>query len=118
MFCLLTIACSSTPQNVATPANRELSARHQLSDASVENLERTRNSKKLIMYFNPRCSHCSRAKAWLDQRGETYELRNVQDQKYLEEFRALGGKGVPMFFRNGKELRGFEPSALEELLRG
>jgi len=61
---------------------------------------------KFICY--PRCSTCKKAKAYLDERGIEYELRDIKSEnpnyKELKKLHALSGLPVKKFFNTSGSL--------------
>lgn len=86
------------------------------SSASRPAIDQLLDTPPLVVYVNPRCSHCAKARAWLDQRGIVYEARDVRLPHYRQEFVALGGRGVPLFVAKGGRLQGFSPLELSAFL--
>lgn len=64
------------------------------------------------------CGVCRRAKAWLAAKGVAYaELDVEKDATGKEEFRKLGGTGVPIILVGRQRMNGFSPERLEQMLR-
>ena len=43
----------------------------------------------MVLVWYPKCSTCQRAKAWLDEHGVTYTLRDIKEENpNAEELRA------------------------------
>lgn len=64
----------------------------------------------------PKCSTCQRAKAWLDERGLSYELRDIKLEnptgKELERWHCLSGLPLKKFFNtSGLVYKALELSA-------
>ena len=57
----------------------------------------------MVLVWYPKCSTCQRAKAWLDEHGVTYTLRDIKEENpNAEELRAWHEKsGLPLrrFFK-------------------
>ena len=52
--------------------------------------------ERVVVYTQPGCSGCRAEKAWLTQRGITFEERNIRaDAATLAELQALGAKATP-----------------------
>ena len=51
----------------------------------------------MVLVWYPKCSTCQRAKAWLDEHGVTYTLRDIKEENpNAEELRAWHEKsGLP-----------------------
>ena len=52
----------------------------------------------MVLVWYPKCSTCQRAKAWLDEHGVTYTLRDIKEENTnAEELRAWHEKsGLPL----------------------
>ena len=52
----------------------------------------------MVLVWYPKCSTCQRAKAWLDEHGVTYTLRDIKEENpNAEELRAWHEKsGLPL----------------------
>jgi glutaredoxin/uncharacterized membrane protein YhaH (DUF805 family) len=78
---------------------------HSLAEADVE------------MFTTSSCGVCHMAKAYMNKRGITYVEKDVeQDEGYLRDFYARGGRGVPYIFVGEQSMEGFEPNRLESML--
>jgi glutaredoxin len=76
------------------------------------------SSQRLVMYSTQNCGYCRKAKQYLGGKGIAYEELDVdQNAAALQEFRRLGGKGVPLFVYKGRTMSGYSESGLEGLLR-
>jgi len=84
----------------------------------IERLMRENVSKpKVVMYSTERCGACKMAKRWFEERGIAYMEKDVErNPQYLQEFRAKGGRGVPLIEVNGETCRGFNSQWLSERL--
>lgn len=71
----------------------------------------------LTMYSSAGCGHCIRAKAYLNSRGIPFREVDVdRDSAGRQEFIRLGGRGVPLFEKNGRTMTGFNPESLQALI--
>ena len=52
----------------------------------------------MLFLWYPKCTTCQRAKAWLDERGVSYELRDIREERpSKEELRAWYARsGMPL----------------------
>ncbi|MBU5627787.1 arsenate reductase family protein [Oscillibacter sp. MSJ-2] len=52
----------------------------------------------MLFLWYPKCTTCQRAKAWLDERGVSYELRDIREERpSQEELRAWYARsGMPL----------------------
>lgn len=76
--------------------------------------------KKIILYTTSTCPFCEATKKFLQEKGYSYEEKNVgQDKEALQEMVTKSGQwGVPVIEIEGKIIIGFRPNeilaALEE----
>ena len=74
----------------------------------------------MVLVWYPKCSTCQRAKAWLDEHGVTYTLRDIKEENpNAEELRAWHEKsGLPLrrFFNTSGLL--YKGMALKDKLPG
>ena len=65
----------------------------------------------IIMYSGKRCGDCQLLKAFMEEHGIAYELRDIQEQpEYGDELRANTGKlGVPYLRIDGEWVCGYQP---------
>ncbi len=75
-------------------------------------------SKKVKVYTTSTCSYCSMVKAFLAEKGVSFESVDVtQDKNALEEMvKKSGQMGVPVLDIEGKIIVGFNPKEIEEEL--
>jgi glutaredoxin len=75
------------------------------------------NNKKVVMYTTSRCPACKAAKQYFAQKGVSYDEIDVETSRSgYEEFRRLGGQGVPLIMVGDKKLEGFNAMALDAML--
>ncbi|MBI4986988.1 MAG: glutaredoxin family protein [Rhodocyclales bacterium] len=73
----------------------------------------------IVMFSTETCGFCKKAKRYMDAKGLSYSEIDVdKDARGHEEYRRLGGNGVPFFVVAGKTMTGFSESAFEKLLKG
>ena len=53
---------------------------------------------KYIIYTQKNCEYCAKAKALLDEAGEVYEERVLDNLPKIKRFREAGNKTVPQIF--------------------
>lgn len=70
------------------------------------------------VYSMDACSWCQKAKAYLAQKGVSYQEVNVErDVQGLQEMLSLSGQqGVPVLNINGKVVVGFDRNKIDEYL--
>lgn len=73
---------------------------------------------ELTIYTAAGCRYCAQARRWLRERELPFAECDVQrSPACAEQFAAHGGRGVPYFVLQGRELAGFSPGALENLVQ-
>ncbi len=71
------------------------------------------------IFTTAKCVYCSKAKDFLKKRGVSYtELDVEKDAAAKAEFKALGGRGVPVILVGDQRMDGFNAGRLEGLLKG
>jgi glutaredoxin len=74
-------------------------------------------SADIVMYTTSSCPACVAAKRYFQGRGLTYKEIDVQSSREgFEEFRRLGGRGVPLIQVNGQTIHGFDRRRLDSML--
>ena len=87
--------------------------------AAAANAAKANTRGEVVMYTTKTCPACTAAKAYLAKRHVQYREVDVQsDAKGMEEFRKLGGNGVPLILVNGEKMEGFNEKRLEAALGG
>ena len=72
---------------------------------------------KIIAYTTQTCTYCKQAKKFLNDKGYTFEERDVNnDPKANSEFQTLKLTGVPAFLVGDQLVVGFDPKRIESLL--
>ena len=80
-------------------------------------LDQQAKQKEVVMYTTSICPVCKMAKAYFERKGVAYREINVEDsQENYEEFKRLGGNGVPLIIVGDKKMEGFNEQALDEML--
>lgn len=70
------------------------------------------------MFTTQSCGYCRRAKAFLSARGTPYEELDVEaSAAAYDEYKALGGRGVPVILVGNRRMSGFNQNGLEAMLR-
>ncbi len=74
--------------------------------------------KKVRIYSTPTCPYCHKAKAYLDQKGITYEDIDVSvNSEKAEELVNLSGQmSVPVLDIDGEIIVGFDKEKIEKAL--
>jgi glutaredoxin len=75
-------------------------------------------SARVVMYSTKSCPYCSQAKAYFARKGIPYEDRDIEDSASArEEYKRLGGNGVPLIMVGAERLEGFSEPRLNQMLR-
>ncbi len=74
--------------------------------------------KKVRIYSTPTCPYCHKAKAYLDQKGITYEDIDVSvnSEKAKEVVNLSGQMSVPVLDIDGEIIVGFDKEKIEKAL--
>jgi glutaredoxin 3 len=75
------------------------------------------SSKRVVMYSTKSCPACVAAKAYFARKGIDYDERDVQTSPAArQEFKNMGGRGVPLIIVGGERMEGFSETRLDQLL--
>jgi len=78
---------------------------------------RTAAAGAVVIYTTSRCGWCDRAKEYFAKKGVRYEERDVEkSDSARQEFKRLGGKGVPLITVGTETIKGFNQQRLDQLL--
>lgn len=70
---------------------------------------------EVVMYGTPHCGYCKQARAHLQARGIPYLEKDVSSNAQAEsEWRALGGRGVPLTIMGSQKLTGFSAASFDK----
>lgn len=73
---------------------------------------------QVILYSTAWCRYCTQARSLLKSSGIPYREYDIEKSaEGLQQFKALGGRGVPLLIINGKVLSGFDKSQILQELR-
>ena len=79
-------------------------------------LELAPRPASVVMYSAPWCGVCKRAAAYFKAQGISYTDKDIDASKaYADEFRRLGGRGVPLLLVGDKKMSGFSPKRFDAL---
>lgn len=74
-------------------------------------------SRQLVMYATSWCGYCRRARTYMAQKGIAYREVDVEaSEANQREFKAYGGRGVPLFVLGEARMRGFNAESLDRFL--
>lgn len=76
------------------------------------------SDKKVVIYSTPTCPICKRAKAYLTEKGISYQDIDVaaSSEAAREMIQKSGQMGVPVIFVDDELMIGFNQAKLDELL--
>jgi glutaredoxin len=76
------------------------------------------NSSTLVMYTTNTCPACVKAKNFCAERGIPFQEKNIQvSTEAREEFKKLGGRGVPLLVMGNERCEGFNSAWITQRLR-
>ena len=76
------------------------------------------NQGEMWIYTTPRCGYCRHAKEHMRLKGIPFVEKDIQDNPaYRHEFRALGGKGVPLTLAGSSKMAGYSEERYEQFLK-
>ncbi len=68
----------------------------------------------LVMYTTTRCGYCAKARRYFAKKDIAYIEKNITTSEgYRSEFKAFGGKGVPVIFAGKYQMTGFSANRFE-----
>lgn len=69
------------------------------------------------MYVTKRCGYCGRAKNFFKANGVDYQAIDIdKSSEGRKQFKALGGKGVPLIIIGDHKIRGYNQQAIKRAL--
>lgn len=76
------------------------------------------SASKVVIYSTPTCPICKRAKAYLSQKGISYQDIDIAADKEAahEMIHRSGQMGVPVIFVGEQMMLGFNQAKLDEML--
>jgi glutaredoxin len=70
------------------------------------------------IYTTPTCGYCKRAMSHMRRKKVPFAEKDVSaNAKNKAEFRAIGGRGVPVTLAGGKRINGYSPEAFDAFLK-
>lgn len=74
------------------------------------------NNRQVIMYSTTRCPYCAKARAYFAKHDIDYVDKKIDESPaFRKEFKALGGKGVPMIFLGKYKMNGFSEGGFAKM---
>jgi len=75
------------------------------------------NSSTVVLYTTVRCGYCKKAKSFLQKNNVPYTEYDVETSaKGKQDYRKLGGKGVPIILVGQQRMNGFSEARLGKML--
>ncbi len=91
-------------------------ANQELTGLMAEQIKE-KAAKRVVMYTTSSCGACKVAKLYFAQKGVPFEEIDVQRSPAgAEEFKRLGGRGVPLIVVGDKRVEGFNAQAIDAML--
>lgn len=105
-------------QTLIDSTQKELDSLLDTRSRQAANTASTTSNKRVIMYTTNHCPACELARQYFVKNGVHYEENNVEaNRTAYEEFRKLGGKGVPLILVGDQKIEGFNVRTLDAALR-
>ena len=77
----------------------------------------TKGVSTVTMYSTSWCGYCAKARAYFKKNGVAFIDHDVEKSAAAhDEFKRLGGRGVPLIVHGGNVMRGFSEPAFEALV--
>lgn len=87
------------------------------ASAAIANIKKTTpNSNEVSLYVASWCSHCRKAKEYLDQLKVAYTLYDIDTPNGQEKFDALDAQGIPIITVGKHRMDGFNAAQLTKIL--
>ena len=76
------------------------------------------NERRVVMYATSWCPYCQQARNYFRQQGILYVERDIEkDAAARRDYKAFGGRGVPVIFVDQRRMNGFSVSGFEKIYR-
>ena len=73
---------------------------------------------QVILYATSWCGYCAKARKLLKDNRITYIEYDIEkSQEAHDQYRSLGGRGVPVLLINGEVVKGYRPEKILELAK-
>jgi glutaredoxin len=87
------------------------------SDSSALQDPQKKAMPAVKIYTTPWCKYCKRAKAWMNQNAVPYEEFDVEKSAENDrQYKALGGKSVPLILVGNRRMSGWDEGTMRQLL--
>jgi glutaredoxin len=92
-------------------------ARNTARTASAPRAVQVKAAQEVVMYTTSHCPYCAQAKQYLSQKGVRYREVDIEHSiTGKDEYRRLGGNGVPLIMVGTRKVDGFNEALLDRLL--
>ncbi len=76
------------------------------------------HEERVILYATSWCGYCKKTRHFLQQQGIPFHEYDIENSSQgYEQFKALGGRGVPLALVNGKVIKGYNTDRILEYLK-
>jgi glutaredoxin len=80
-------------------------------------LDQQAKQPRVVVYTTSTCPYCKMAKDYLARKGVPYREVNIEaSQENYNEYKQLGGNGVPLIIVGDRKMEGFSEQALDQML--
>jgi glutaredoxin len=74
--------------------------------------------RRVVMYATSGCSYCQQARNYFRQQGIPFVEHDIEkDTLAYRDYKAFGGRGVPVIFVDQRRMNGFSTSGFEKIYR-
>lgn len=71
----------------------------------------------VVLFSTHSCGYCKKARRYLEGQGVAYQEFFIDDsEQAYDQFKDLGGRGVPLLVIGDEVIKGYNPSAISEAL--
>jgi len=76
-----------------------------------------RHGGQVILYATSWCGYCKKARAFLNENNiPFYEYDIEKSTEGRDQYRSIGGRGVPVLLVNGRVIKGYNPTEILKYL--
>lgn len=74
---------------------------------------------QVVLYATTWCGYCKKVREFMKQNGIEYTEYDIEkSSKGHSQYKELGGRGVPLMVVNGNVIRGYNPRAILQGVKG